>query len=96
MDYNKYRCNGRETLWIIGVSAGVTGILSWLFYQSWYAMGLFLPVCLLYWKKYKKEKILQRKERLLMEFRDGMQAVSAALLAGYSMENAWREAEKAL
>lgn len=31
-----------------------------------------------------------------MEFKDGMQAVSAALLAGYSVENAWREAEKEL
>lgn len=29
-----------------------------------------------------------------MQFKDAMQSVSAALLSGYSMENAWKEAEK--
>ena len=41
----------------------------------------------------QKEK---RKEQLLMEFKDAMQSASAALLAGYSIENAWRETEKEL
>ena len=31
-----------------------------------------------------------------MEFKDVMQSASAALLAGYSIENAWRETEKEL
>ena len=32
--------------------------------------------------------------RGLLQFRDAMQSVAAALQAGYSMENAWRESEK--
>ncbi len=78
--------------------AGLLGaaVISWLLYRSWYAMFLAVPVGVLYRKQYREEKIRKRKERLLAEFKDGMQAVSGALLAGYSMENAWREAEKEL
>ena len=32
--------------------------------------------------------------QLLMQFADAMQAVSSALLAGYSMEHAWQESQK--
>ena len=30
----------------------------------------------------------------MIEFRDAIQAVAAALLAGYSIEHAWKEAER--
>lgn len=35
-----------------------------------------------------------KRQTLLLQFRDAMQSVAAALQAGYSMENAWRESEK--
>ena len=45
-------------------------------------------------KRDKKKRREQQKETLLLQFRDAMQSVAAALQAGYSMENAWRESEK--
>lgn len=47
-------------------------------------------------RRYAKKRKEKRQEQLLLQFRDGMQAVASALLAGYSMENAWREAEREL
>ncbi|MBO5068945.1 MAG: hypothetical protein J6C37_01070 [Roseburia sp.] len=96
MDYRKYNCIGREILGCVVASIVVAGVLAWLFYRSWLALVLVTPVYIVVWKSYRKEKMLQRKTRLLMEFKDGMQALSAALYAGYSVENAWREAEKEL
>lgn len=96
MDYRKYDCSMGESLACIGVSGVIAGVLAWLFYRSWFGMVLVIPVYLVVWKKYKKGKILRRKKQLLLEFKDGMQALSAALFAGYSIENAWREAEKEL
>lgn len=96
MDYRRYVLSGREWLWILSVSAGVTGVIAWLFYRSVWGFALFPVVCALYTKSRRKELQKKRTDKLLLEFKDGMQAVSAALLAGYSMENAWREAEKEL
>lgn len=96
MDYRKYKCSIKETLICAGAGCVIAGVLAWLFYRSLAAMLLVIPVYVLVLKSYKKEKIRQRKERLLLEFKDCMQALSAALHAGYSIENAWREAEKEL
>lgn len=96
MDYRKYRCDIRDQLYCAGVSAVAGAIIAWLFFRSWYAIIVVAPVYLFFHKAYAKKKIEERREAMILEFRDGMQAVSAALLAGYSMENAWREAEKEL
>ena len=96
MDYRHYMLSKREVLWVLLVSVGISGMITWLFYRSIWGTVLFPVVCALYAKSYRKELQKKRAERLLLEFKDAMQAVSAALLAGYSMENAWREAEREL
>lgn len=95
-DYRKYRCGPVEWLWCFGVSALAAAAVSWLFYRSRYGMVLALPICVLYGRWYQKERGKKRREKLLGEFADGMQAVSASLLAGSSVENAWRAAEREL
>lgn len=69
-------------------------VLAWLFYHSWKGMILFVPLYYLMRKAYQKKREQKQRMQLLWEFKEAMQAVSAALLAGYSMEKAWREAEK--
>lgn len=96
MNYNQYHFSVMEYGKCILVGLGISGLIAWLFYRSLWGMLLFVPVEYLCLTQYQKMKIKQRKGQLLLEFRDGMQAVSGALLAGYSMENAWREAEKEL
>lgn len=96
MDYRNYSMNFKENLWCLFLSVVLTGMIAWLFYRSLWGMLLFPLVLVICRRHYRKEQLHRRKDRLLQEFKDAMQAVSSALLAGYSMENAWREAEKEL
>ena len=96
MDYRKYRAGFGEKLACAAVGAGVAGLAAWLFYRSVWGMLLFPAAYLVCVKKYCALQKEKRKEQLLMEFKDAMRSASAALLAGYSVENAWREAEKEL
>lgn len=57
-------------------------------------MILFPLLYVLLLKRERKQKIAQRKEQLSLEFKETMQAVSGALTAGYSIENAFKEAQK--
>jgi tight adherence protein B len=94
MDYKNYILSRKEWLLCLceGLAAGT--LAAWILYQSVWGLVLvvlFVPLCV---KREKKKRSEQRKEALLLEFRDAMQSVTAALQAGYSMENAWRESEK--
>lgn len=74
----------------------LTLMLAWLFYDSLYAwppLLLFVPLLL----RQQKKKICEKKRiELQQQFREGLLAVSAALGAGYSVENAFGEALKDL
>lgn len=96
MDYRIYHMRMSEHLRCLFVGALLAGAVAWLFFRSLWGMLLFPLTYLMYRKSYVQERRKQRKEQLLTAFKDTMQAVSAALLAGYSMENAWREAEREL
>lgn len=96
MDYRTYSMGFKENMQCVLVGILVSGVIAWLFYRSGFGMLLCPFLCVWYRNRYRKERIQKQKETLLQEFKDGMQAVSAALLAGYSMENAWKEAEKEL
>ncbi len=94
MDYRNYQFTARERILIILQSIGVTAVVAFLCYRSVYVMAGCIPVYLVLSKRRKKECIRRRKEELSVAFKDSLQAVAGALTAGYSMENAFREAEK--
>ena len=94
MDYCKYRCNLWERLGCLAAGTAVAAAIAWLFYRSWYGMVLVIPVNYLIVSYYKNKKRDERAKKLMIEFRDAIQAVAAALLAGYSIEHAWKEAER--
>lgn len=96
MDYDRYVCSAWEYVKCFFVSVALSGVLAWLFYRSWWGLILLPAVYTVCLKSYKKAQIKKNKERLLYEFKDMMQALSAALLAGYSMENAYRDVEREL
>ena len=96
MDYRRYPFTMTDWLRCVLVSVCGGGLLAWLFYQSVYGMGLSVLLFFFYRRQYADSQKEKRQGQLLLQFRDGMQAVAAALLAGYSMENAWREAEREL
>lgn len=86
----------KDDIKAIGKGIGILVVISYFFYHTIWAFFLFLPYLIYYYKKCKKEKKKQQTERLRYQFKDGIMAVSAALNAGYSVENAFREGRKDL
>ena len=94
MDYSTYFLSKKEMMVCIGKGFLAGMLAAWILYQSVYGMAtafIFIPLCI---QREKRKRQEQQKETLLLQFRDAMQSVAAALQAGYSMENAWRESEK--
>lgn len=94
MDYREYHFTKRERLLCFLKTLGICIVIAYLCYRSLLAMILFPLLYVLLLKRERKQKIAQRKEQLSLEFKETMQAVSGALTAGYSIENAFKEAQK--
>lgn len=94
MDYREYHFTKRERLLCFLKTLGICIVIAYLCYRSLLAMILFPLLYVLLLKRERKQKIVQRKEQLSLEFKETMQAVSGALTAGYSIENAFKEAQK--
>ncbi|MBR1758331.1 MAG: type II secretion system F family protein [Lachnospiraceae bacterium] len=96
MDYRGYRFNKRETVITFARCIGLLAFLGWLFYQNVWGMLLtqcMLPV-LIRWER--QRKCAQRKWKMTLAFKDAMESLSAAMLAGYSVENGFIEANQDL
>lgn len=96
MDYSKYICGWKDKLQYLLIAMVLSGVLAWLFYRSYWGMILFPAVYFFYKKKYIEEKIKRQKKQLLLEFKDTLQTLLAAMLAGYSIENAWLDVEQTI
>ena len=72
----------------------IFGLILYLFYESFLPAPFLIPVWLLYMKDWAEDKALQKEQQFRSQFRDSIQAMSAALKAGYSVENAIRETKK--
>ena len=75
----------------IAEGIGILLLIAYLFYNSLWVAILFSPYLFVYVKGRKRQEHIKREERAVISFKDGMQSVSAALTAGYSIENAFKE-----
>ena len=66
-------------------------VISYVFYRSVIAFLLFLPVTIIYPIYQRKILVKKRKQKLGLEFKEGIQILAALLSAGYSLENALKE-----
>lgn len=82
--------------WWMAVFSGflLTAGAAFLFYRSFAALLLGVILIPLHLKKRKALYQQQCQTRLLRQFQSAMQVVSGALTAGYSMENAFRNAQE--
>jgi len=92
LDYNTYSFSLKEKL-----TQGLKGMLqitvvAYLFYSSFWAVGVLSPYLIVYFKKEKKKAIEKRKWELNLQFKDAIVSLSAALSAGYAIENAFAQA----
>ena len=74
----------------------LVGALAYGFYRSWKAVFILSPVGTVWFIHSMREEKRRKLENGRGCFRDGMRSMSAALSAGYSPENAVREAAKEL
>lgn len=95
-DYNFYKMTVIEIIVEYTIGIGICMIIALLFYKSFIAFFCLLPASYVYVKQRKKQKIKKRKERLHLEFLEGIKSIAAALNAGYSIENSFYEAYKDL
>jgi len=95
-NYNIYRFTFRERLKVILEGLLQTAILGYMFYKSLWGIIILSPLCYLHFLKKRNDLIDKRKWQLNIEFRDGINSLSAALNAGYSAEHAFMEAVKDL
>ena len=96
MDYSKYKMSFKEKALVIMVSIFATFVIAYLFYDSMWGI-IFAPLFIAILSRlYRNSKIKEQKDRLTREFIDFLKNVSTALIAGYSIENAWVEAQKEL
>lgn len=93
VDYNNYILSLREEVQCFGTAVVLSVFSSWILYQSFWGILLFIVIFPLCRKSYKEKQKELRKQKLLLEFKEAMQSVSVSLLSGYSIENAWQEAE---
>lgn len=95
IDYNTYQYGKGE--WIPYGVAGFAGVavVLYLFYHSVIvSVMLGMGGAMLMLKYMKNDLCRKRKWQLMTEFKDGMDSLVSALVAGYSMEHAMKEAEK--
>lgn len=94
MDYRVYHLSIWEKGICLAKAVGLTVAIAYLFYHHWLGL-LFAPFC--YWflkKRAVREGQMAQQEQIATQFLDALRTISASLQASYSMENAWREAEK--
>ena len=92
IDYQTWEFTGREYLEIAGISLGIAVAVNLLCYRAWWACIAVVPVGIVCFHTYRKNRIQRRKEELYDSFRDLIAWMHTALRSGYSMENAVLEA----
>lgn len=92
-DYDSATLTWREGLACVSKCCVVTGAFAYMFYRSWLGLVILPGVIVFGIRRERKQKIRLRRERLALQFKDTIEAVISGMQAGYSIENAFLEAE---
>lgn len=95
-DYAVYRLCQKERIWTVAAYLLLDALVSHLFFASWMAFAVLLPGVI--WFVKERKRTLQKKRAGVMkkQFLDAIQMMASAMQAGYSAENAVKEALKEL
>lgn len=86
----------KDYLLIAIKSLGLSGIIAWVFYDSVYGLVLLPLVAGYIFKTTADSRIKNRNAKFDGEFKELLVALSDALSSGYSIENAFKDAEESL
>lgn len=81
---------------LVRIWVEIIGILLLFYRNVLWILAFAVPLFLFRYQAWKKEQKEQRKWRINLEFKEGLQGIAAALNAGYSIENALAESKKDL
>lgn len=96
IDYQNYVFSKKEWVLYIFQGAALASLLGWIFYRSAFMCLILCGGIVFFIKNKKSELMKKRKEMLNLQFKDAILGITAALTAGYSIENAVYEARKDL
>lgn len=95
-DYRIYRPSGKEWVMLILQAILLCAGVAFLFYRKLAAVIPLIPLGYFYMRSNIRSRCRVRREKLLRDFREMLSSLTVALRAGYSVENAFRDAEKNL
>lgn len=93
-DYRKYHFRKKQFLLYVGEFLLLDILIGWLFYQSTLAILTGFGLCPVFLRNKRNSAKIQRQNDLKLQFKDALLSAAGAMRAGYSIENAWREAKK--
>ena len=93
-DYRIYEFDRREKILCFLEGMLFNGIISILFYNSFYALIPGMVLVVFYTKEKKRMLVQRRMEQMRVELKELLNALIAALQTGRSIENAFYEAYK--
>ena len=94
LEYDTYKFNPLEVIFMVAGCLGITVIVSLLFYDSFWGIAASPFIYVICSSIYRKSRIKARKDQLTGQFIDALKSIANAMSAGYSMENACLEAQK--
>ena len=89
--YDSYRLSFSEWLKYASLAAAILAAVSYVFYRSIPVFLCTLPLAAGFPFYKKRELIPERKRKLLLQFKEGLNVLAGSLSAGYSLENALGE-----
>lgn len=89
-----WRQDIRKYEYAIGIlkATAAVAVMLYVFYDSFIPAPLLFPVWLIYMRDWQADISRKKEQELRLQFRDSIQIMASALKAGYSVENAIREA----
>lgn len=73
---------------------GITSLIAFLFYRSYWAMLSSIIIIPFWLRKYRSNLASKQNAKKTVEFKEMMQLVGASLQAGYSIERAFKQSER--
>jgi len=90
---NIYRLSVNETFLYGAEGTIIIGLFGYFFYRSFLITVAALPLVIFFIRYKKKQSIERSKYELRIQFKEALSAVNGSYRAGYSLENAFLEAE---
>lgn len=92
--YGSYKLSLMEYLLYGLIYLSVSGIISYLFYDSLIPILFIIPFINIYYRYISHFLCNKRKSTLILQFRDMINSISVSLNSGYSIENSLKDANR--